>query len=84
MPEWRKPSSLPGSSFAQQGLRQPESNNISGAKSGPSQGDNASSRNIDRAGTSRWERTTRGERDRDRTRLHREDSTESGVVKMIS
>ena len=81
MPEWRKPSSLPGSSFVQQGLRQPEPNNISSGRSGHLQGDNASSRNVERPGSNRWEpRVNRGEKERERSHPRREeDSTESGV-----
>ena len=65
----------------QQGLRQPEPNNISSGRAGPLQGDNASARNVERPGSNRWEpRVNRGEKERERSRPRREeDSTESGV-----
>eukprot|EP00250_Pteridium_aquilinum_P029672 c39939_g1_i1 orf=872-4000(+) len=82
VPEWRRPSSLPGSPFLKHGPRQTESN-ISSPRSGPIRGGNNPGRSImGRSGSNRWEpRSSGAEGDRDMNRTQSEwesTPTESG------
>lgn len=82
VPEWRRPSSLPGSPFLKHGPRQAEPS-VSSPRPGPARGGNNPARSImGRSGSARWELRPGGaDRDRDllRTQYEWESAlTESG------
>lgn len=81
VPEWRRPSSLPGSPFLKHGPRQAEPN-VSSPRPGPARGGNAARSIMGRSGSARWELRPGGaDRDRDPNHIQYEwesTPTESG------